>query len=202
MYVKIKKEVENLEYSFKKIDDLIKSPKNSLGDVSNIKQEIDGGREKLKEKIDVICNEMIQKLNDYQKICIENILCQSFHRRKPSYYGYMSSQHVFTTQTHSEFFSEPQDYKCPINKNTFYSSSLDKNSEVVVKKELICSPKLAFLLPSEQIDSTIDVKYTPIKSEIVKENCLNTQTSPPTLSPTPSTSSHYAYDQDDNLETK
>jgi len=68
------KEVENLEMSFQKINDLIKDPKNFIYDrISSLKNKVDLRKESLKARIDAICGEMIQKLENYQHECYENI---------------------------------------------------------------------------------------------------------------------------------
>jgi hypothetical protein len=68
------KEVENLEMSFQKINDLIKDPKNFIYDrISSLKNSVDLRKENLKARIDEICGEMIQKLENYQQECYENI---------------------------------------------------------------------------------------------------------------------------------
>ena len=67
-------EIENLKVSFQEINDLIKDPKNFIFEtISDIKRDVDLRREKLKEKIDEISNQMIDKLDNYQKECYENI---------------------------------------------------------------------------------------------------------------------------------
>lgn len=79
-YIQIDREVENLEFSLKKIKKLIKdSTCFYVNEIENIKQEVCMGKEKLLEKIDTICNEMIEDLEDYQKKCLESILCNSLN---------------------------------------------------------------------------------------------------------------------------
>jgi hypothetical protein len=68
------KEIENLELSFHKVNDLIKDPKNFIYErISSLKNSVDLRKEKLKARIDKICGEMIQKLENYQHECFENI---------------------------------------------------------------------------------------------------------------------------------
>ena len=74
IFNKANEEIKNLESSSKKLNDLIKDPKNYIFEtISKVKRDVDLRREKLKEKIDEISNEMINKLDNYQKECYENI---------------------------------------------------------------------------------------------------------------------------------
>jgi hypothetical protein len=74
VYDETNKEIENLEMSFQKINDLIKDPKNFIYEhISSLKNSVDLRKENLKERIDAICGEMIQKLENYQQECYENI---------------------------------------------------------------------------------------------------------------------------------
>jgi hypothetical protein len=74
IYVQTNREVKKLERSFVKITELIKDPKNYIFEhVSDLKREIDLRKATIIEKIDVICEEMTQKLDIYQKECYENI---------------------------------------------------------------------------------------------------------------------------------
>jgi hypothetical protein len=67
-------EIENLEMSLQKINDLIRDPKNFIYEhISFLKNCVDERKENLKARIDVICGEMIQKLENYQQECYENI---------------------------------------------------------------------------------------------------------------------------------
>ena len=60
--------------SSQKINDLIKDPKNFIYDhISSLKNSVDLRKENLKARIDEICGEMIQKLENYQQECYENI---------------------------------------------------------------------------------------------------------------------------------
>jgi uncharacterized protein YlxP (DUF503 family) len=73
-YIKVSKEIENLDSSLNKLNCLIQDPKNYIYEyVSNIKRDVDLRKEKLKEKIDQICAEMIQKMDKYQQECYKNI---------------------------------------------------------------------------------------------------------------------------------
>jgi len=73
-YVKVSKEIDNLETSLDKLNGLIQDPKNYIYEyVSNVKRDVDLRKEKLKEKIDQICGEMIAKLENYQNECYKNI---------------------------------------------------------------------------------------------------------------------------------
>jgi len=68
------KEIENLEKSSQKINNLIKDPKNFIYErISSLKNSVDLRKESLKARIDKISNEMIQKLESYQHECYENI---------------------------------------------------------------------------------------------------------------------------------
>ena len=74
VFDQVAEEIENLEISFREINDLIKDPKNHIFEtISEIKRDVDLRREKLKEKIDKISDEMIDKLDKYQKECYDNI---------------------------------------------------------------------------------------------------------------------------------
>jgi hypothetical protein len=74
VYDETNKEIENLEMSFQKINDLIKDPKSVIYEhISSLKNSIDLRKENLKERIDAICGEMIQKLENYQQECYDNI---------------------------------------------------------------------------------------------------------------------------------
>jgi hypothetical protein len=73
-YIKVTKEIENLESSLYKLNGLIQDPKNYVYEyVSGVKRDVDLRKEKLKEKIDQICEEMIAKLENYQSECYKNI---------------------------------------------------------------------------------------------------------------------------------
>ena len=74
IFNKTNHEIKMLESSSKKLNDLIKDPKNFIFEtISNLKRDVDLRREKLKAKIDEISNQMIDKLDNYQKECYENI---------------------------------------------------------------------------------------------------------------------------------
>jgi len=74
IYVRTTNQVKSLEDNFCKVNDLIKDPKNFIYEkISDLKREVDLRKEKLKEKIDEICAEMIAKLDIYQRECYENI---------------------------------------------------------------------------------------------------------------------------------
>ena len=67
-YIQIDREVGNLEFSLKKIKKLIKdSTCFYVNEIENIKQEVCMRKEKLLEKIDTICNEMIEDLEEELK---------------------------------------------------------------------------------------------------------------------------------------
>jgi hypothetical protein len=73
-FMKVCKEIENLESSLIKLNGLIQDPKNYIYEyVSNIKRYVDLRKEKFKQEIDKICAEMIEKLDKYQNECYENI---------------------------------------------------------------------------------------------------------------------------------
>jgi hypothetical protein len=73
IYEKANEEYNNLQSSFEKINNLINDPRNFIYEhVYELKRKIDLRREKLKIKIDSICNEMIEKLDIFQKECYEN----------------------------------------------------------------------------------------------------------------------------------
>jgi hypothetical protein len=68
------KEIKNLEMSLQKINDLIKDPENFIYErISFLENCVDLRKENLKERIDKISNEMIQKLKNFQQECYENI---------------------------------------------------------------------------------------------------------------------------------
>jgi hypothetical protein len=72
-YIKVVEEIENLEWSFNKLNGLIQDPKNYIYEyVSNVKRDVDLRKEKLKAEIDKICAGMIAKLDKYQQECYEN----------------------------------------------------------------------------------------------------------------------------------
>ena len=74
VYENANKETLNLESSLKKISDMVQDPKNFIFEhVSELRRQVDVRREKIKEKIDNICDKMIQKLDDFQKDCYNNI---------------------------------------------------------------------------------------------------------------------------------
>ena len=74
VYENANKEILNLESSLKKISDMVQDPKNFIFEhVSELRRQVDIRREKIKEKIDNICVKMIQKLDDFQKDCYDNI---------------------------------------------------------------------------------------------------------------------------------
>jgi len=77
----IEEEYENAHYeiyyrlkkSIEKMTNLIGDPEYFIFEhVADLKREIDLRKEKLKEKIDEICDDMIQKMEKYQKECYEN----------------------------------------------------------------------------------------------------------------------------------
>ena len=74
IFNKTTEEIKNLEFSSQKLNDLIKDPKNFIFEtVAKLKRDVDLRREKIKEKLDEISNEMINKLDNYQKECYDNI---------------------------------------------------------------------------------------------------------------------------------
>ena len=74
IFNKANEEIKKLESSSKKLNDLIKDPKNFIFEtISKLKRDVDLRREKLKAKIDEISNEMIEKLNKCQQECYDNI---------------------------------------------------------------------------------------------------------------------------------
>jgi hypothetical protein len=63
-----------LDLSLIKIQGLIQDPRNYIYEcVSELKRGVDLRKEKLKEKIDQICEKMISKLENYQNECYTNI---------------------------------------------------------------------------------------------------------------------------------
>ena len=53
---------------------MVQDPKNFIFEqVSELRRQVDIRREKIKDKIDNICEKMIQKLDDFQKDCYDNI---------------------------------------------------------------------------------------------------------------------------------
>jgi hypothetical protein len=74
IYVRTNNQLNSLERHFFKVNNLISDPKNFIYEkISALKRDVDLRREKLKEEIDKICDEMIQKLDKYQQECYENI---------------------------------------------------------------------------------------------------------------------------------
>jgi len=74
VYENANKEISNLESSLKKINDMVQDPKNFIFEhISELRRQVDVRREKIKEKVDNICGKMIQKLDDFQKDCYNNI---------------------------------------------------------------------------------------------------------------------------------
>jgi len=73
-FITVNKEIQNLDSSLSKLNNLIQDPKHYIFEqVSGIKRDVDLRKEKLKEKIDQICDEMIAKLDSYQNECYNNI---------------------------------------------------------------------------------------------------------------------------------
>ena len=69
-----RKEIQNLEISHNKMISLLREPAKFISEqISNVKKEMAARREKLMVKIDKIFSEMIQKLDNYQKECWNNI---------------------------------------------------------------------------------------------------------------------------------
>jgi hypothetical protein len=74
VYENVNKEILNLGSSLKKISDMMQDPRNFIYEhVSELRRKVDLRREKIKEKIDNICDKMIKKLDDFQKDCYDNI---------------------------------------------------------------------------------------------------------------------------------
>ena len=74
IFSKTSNEIKKLQLSFLKINDFIKDPKNYIYDtISKLKEDVDLRREDLKKKIDDISIAMIDKLDNYQKDCFDNI---------------------------------------------------------------------------------------------------------------------------------
>jgi hypothetical protein len=74
IYVQASNQIKLLEDNFRKADNLIKDPKNFIYEkITALKRCVDLRKEKLKQKIDEICAEMIAKLDKYQQECYENI---------------------------------------------------------------------------------------------------------------------------------
>jgi hypothetical protein len=74
VYVQTTNQLKSLDDNFRQVNDLIKDPKNFIFEkISALKRDVDLRKEKLKEKIDDICAEMIAKLDNYQQECYENI---------------------------------------------------------------------------------------------------------------------------------
>jgi hypothetical protein len=74
VYVQTSNQVKSLEDNFCKVNNLIKDPKNFIYEkISDLKRDVDLGKEKLKAEIDEICAEIIEKLDKYQQDCYENI---------------------------------------------------------------------------------------------------------------------------------
>jgi hypothetical protein len=74
VYENVNKEILNLELSLNKISNMVQDPKNFIFEqVSELRRQVDIRREKIKDKIDNICEKMIQKLDDFKKDCFDNI---------------------------------------------------------------------------------------------------------------------------------
>ena len=74
VYYQANDEIESLETTFNKVKDFINDPKFYIYEtISKLKNDVELRRELLKKKIDEISNKMIDKLENYQKECNENI---------------------------------------------------------------------------------------------------------------------------------
>ena len=74
IFDQVNEEIEELIVSYQQINYLIKDPRNHIFQtISKLKRDVDLRREKLKEKIDDISNKMINKLENYQQECYDNI---------------------------------------------------------------------------------------------------------------------------------
>ena len=77
-YNKPKNSCKNLEQLVKEFECIIKDPRNFIYEqISKVKFDIDLKREELKEKIDKISNQMIDKVVQYEKQCYENLSLDS-----------------------------------------------------------------------------------------------------------------------------
>jgi hypothetical protein len=156
----INEEVINLEWSCRKINDLIKEAKIDLfEEASYLKHEVDALKEKLKEKIDIICYEIIQKLENYQKMCFKNMM---YHRNQQQLYQYYHGN-LLIQKHRNQYLTNTSD---------------DTVDSIVIKKENIGIPLTPPSSSSEPLASS-DIYDVPIKNEIVNETDLNTHTLTP-----------------------
>lgn len=73
IYDEAKEECERVNFTLKDLHDLIKDPDNHIYEyVSDLKTNVELRREKIKIEIDKISDEMISKLEAYEKECYEN----------------------------------------------------------------------------------------------------------------------------------
>jgi len=139
IYVQTTNQIKKLEDSFRKVDNLIKDPKNFIyEEISALKRDVDLRKEKLKEKIDDICAEMIAKLDKYQQECYENI---------PS---------LKLEDTSNEVFLEAQKYLDELtkdNKKLLVVSDDSKRKEIQTK--------------AKQLDIDLFVRCENLKEELM-----------------------------------
>ena len=65
---KYKKTLDNLKWEIRKIESIVKDPKNFIyEEISELKRNVDLDREKLKCEIDDLANDLIQQLEKYEK---------------------------------------------------------------------------------------------------------------------------------------
>ncbi len=167
----INEEVTSLEWSCRKINDLIKESKIYLyEEASYLKHEVDALKEKLKEKIDTICYEIIQKLENYQKICFRNMM---YHHNQQQLHQYH----------HGNFLIQKEQSQSLANTSDHAFDS------IVIKKEIIDNPLTPPSSASQPLVSS-EIYDVPIKNEIVNETDLNTRTLAPCDNTNPSPSNH------------
>jgi len=139
IYVRTINQVKSLEDNFRQVNDLIKDPKNFIFEkISALKRDVDLRKEKLKEKIDDICAEMIAKLDNYQQECYENI---------PS---------LKLEDTSNEVFLEAQKYLDEVtkdNKKLLIVSNDSKRKEIQTK--------------AKQLDIDLFVRCENLKEELM-----------------------------------
>jgi hypothetical protein len=74
LYDNAKKECTQVNETLKRLQDLIKDPKNHIYEyLSELKLSVELRREKIKVEIDMISDEMISKLEAFEKECYENL---------------------------------------------------------------------------------------------------------------------------------
>lgn len=77
VYEKAEKECKKLNKTIEKLNHLKTDPKNFVFEyISKLKNQVDLRKEKLKEEIEELSDQMIKKLEDFEKECYENLVKQ------------------------------------------------------------------------------------------------------------------------------